>query len=74
MNSTAAAAFPRPVVGFDVQSAPQAAFSAATRRVVLTTSGHRHGPITRLVSPSDIGELIKPFVFLESIRIPASRR
>jgi redox-sensitive bicupin YhaK (pirin superfamily) len=37
----------------------------ATRRIVQTTSGRRHGPIVRLVSPSDIGELIKPFVFLD---------
>lgn len=37
----------------------------ATRRIVQTTSGRKHGPIARLVSPSDIGELIKPFVFLD---------
>ncbi len=37
----------------------------AERPIVLRTRGSRHGPITRLVSPSDIGELIKPFVFLE---------
>src|ERR1700744_5173773 len=35
------------------------------RRVTHTTAGQAHGPITRLVSPSDIGELIKPFVFLD---------
>lgn len=35
------------------------------RGIALKTRGHRHGPITRLVSPSDIGELIKPFVFLD---------
>jgi redox-sensitive bicupin YhaK (pirin superfamily) len=39
--------------------------AAATRRVVHRTRGSRHGPITRLVSPSDLGELIKPFVFLD---------
>jgi len=37
----------------------------ASRAVVLRARGLRHGPITRLVSPSDIGELIKPFVFLD---------
>jgi len=37
----------------------------AERLVVGTSSGHRHGPVTRIVSPSDIGELIKPFVFLD---------
>jgi len=37
----------------------------APRRIVLRTRGSRHGPITRLASPSDVGELIKPFVFLD---------
>jgi redox-sensitive bicupin YhaK (pirin superfamily) len=41
----------------------------ATRRIVQTTSGRRHGPINRLVSPSDIGELIKPFVFLDHAEV-----
>jgi redox-sensitive bicupin YhaK (pirin superfamily) len=35
------------------------------RAIVLRTRGSRHGPITRLASPSDVGELIKPFVFLD---------
>jgi redox-sensitive bicupin YhaK (pirin superfamily) len=35
------------------------------RRVVFRTRGYAHGPITRLVSPSDAGQLIKPFVFLD---------
>jgi redox-sensitive bicupin YhaK (pirin superfamily) len=35
------------------------------RRITHSTRGHAHGPIVRLVSPSDIGELIKPFVFLD---------
>src|SRR5260370_29970308 len=37
----------------------------ASRAIVLRTRGRRHGPITRLMSPSDVGELIKPFVFLD---------
>jgi len=37
----------------------------ASRRIVFSTRGRQHGPITRLVSPSDVGELIKPFVFLD---------
>ena len=41
----------------------------AARRIVLRTSGYKHGPITRLVSPSDIGELIKPFVFLDHAEV-----
>jgi len=35
------------------------------RRLRLRTRGQSHGPITRLASPGDIGELIKPFVFLD---------
>jgi redox-sensitive bicupin YhaK (pirin superfamily) len=41
------------------------ATEARARRVTHRTRGHSHGPITRLVSPSDVGELIKPFVFLD---------
>ena len=44
----------------------------ASRAIVLRTQGRRHGPITRLVSPSDIGELIKPFVFLDLFDISAT--
>jgi redox-sensitive bicupin YhaK (pirin superfamily) len=56
-------------VRFDIENAPEAAVTASTRRIVFSTSGRRHGPITRLVSPSDIGELIKPFVFLDHFEI-----
>src|SRR6266852_9773754 len=38
---------------------------ARARRIVYRTHGRAHGPITRLVSPSDVGEFIKPFVFLD---------
>jgi redox-sensitive bicupin YhaK (pirin superfamily) len=41
------------------------------RATVLRTRGLRHGAITRLVSPSDVGELIKPFVFLDLFDISA---
>lgn len=44
----------------------------AERKIVLRTRGLRHGPIARLVSPSDIGELIKPFVFLDLFDISAA--
>ncbi len=37
------------------------------RKVVLRTRGHAHGPIVRMVSPSDVGRMIKPFVFLDLI-------
>jgi len=36
-----------------------------SRPVILRTRGLSHGPLTRLVSPGDVGELIKPFVFLD---------
>ena len=35
------------------------------RAITHSTRGRSHGPIVRLVSPSDVGELIKPFVFLD---------
>jgi redox-sensitive bicupin YhaK (pirin superfamily) len=35
------------------------------RTIVRRTFGRAHGPITRLMSPSDFGELLKPFVFLD---------
>jgi redox-sensitive bicupin YhaK (pirin superfamily) len=37
------------------------------RPMVHRTRGHQHGPITRLVSPSDLGELLRPFVFLDHV-------
>jgi redox-sensitive bicupin YhaK (pirin superfamily) len=46
---------------------------ATARAVVHRTRGRTHGPITRLVSPSDLGELIKPFVFLDLFELPAGR-
>jgi redox-sensitive bicupin YhaK (pirin superfamily) len=44
-----------------------------TRTIVQRTRGHSHGPITRLVSPSDLGGLIKPFVFLDYFDIDPKR-
>ena len=44
--------------------------SVDSRRVVHRTRGQTHGPITRLVSASDLGELIKPFVFLDRFEAP----
>ena len=48
------------------------------RAITHSTRGHGHGSITRLVSPSDIGELIKPFVFLDyycwAAALPAMRK
>src|SRR5271154_3633690 len=46
-------------------STRQPRVEASPRAIALRTRGHSHGPITRLVSPGDIGRLIKPFVFLD---------
>ncbi|HSV47648.1 MAG TPA: pirin family protein [Ramlibacter sp.] len=41
------------------------AVAAQARAIVHRTSGSTHGPITRLVSPGDLGGFLKPFVFLD---------
>src|SRR5215470_3541183 len=38
---------------------------SSIREIVRRTHGRTRGPITRLVSPSDLGEVMKPFVFLD---------
>jgi redox-sensitive bicupin YhaK (pirin superfamily) len=43
-----------------------------TRAIVQLTRGRTHGPITRLMSPGDLGELVKPFVFLDYFEAPSS--
>jgi redox-sensitive bicupin YhaK (pirin superfamily) len=42
------------------------------RGIVQLTAGRTHGPITRLMSPGDLGELVKPFVFLDYFEAPSS--
>src|SRR4051812_5116645 len=42
------------------------------REVAYVTSGHSAGPVVRLLSPSDVGELIKPFVFLDHFEFKPS--
>ena len=37
----------------------------AVRAISVRSKGHRQGPVTRLISPNDLGELVKPFVFLD---------
>jgi len=39
--------------------------AARKRRITHRTYGKNHGPATRLMSPSDLGEILKPFVFLD---------
>lgn len=52
-----------------IDHAPSPA-STAARRIVYQGKGHTRGPITRLVNPSDLGQLIKPFVFLDYGQLP----
>ena len=47
--------------------------AARTSRGLRRTRGQGHGGITRLMSPSDLGELLKPFVFLDRIELRADR-
>jgi redox-sensitive bicupin YhaK (pirin superfamily) len=44
------------------------------RKIVYRTRGMTGGPITRLMSPSDVGQLIKPFVFLDHFHFDAQER
>jgi redox-sensitive bicupin YhaK (pirin superfamily) len=41
------------------------AIKERSRQIVYRTHGRRHGPITRLMSPSELGQSLKPFVFLD---------
>jgi redox-sensitive bicupin YhaK (pirin superfamily) len=41
------------------------ASAGAVRHIVHRSRGQTHGPITRLMSPGDLGEVLKPFVFLD---------
>jgi len=47
--------------------------SNALRSIIHRTRGHAGGPITRLASPSDLGELIKPFIFLDRFAFDGKR-
>jgi redox-sensitive bicupin YhaK (pirin superfamily) len=44
---------------------PQSPLPRAARAIVQRTRGRTNGPATRLMSPSDFGEILKPFVFLD---------
>jgi redox-sensitive bicupin YhaK (pirin superfamily) len=47
--------------------------AALPRAIVHITKGSTHGPITRLMSPGDLGKRLKPFIFLDIFRMNASR-
>ena len=42
-------------------------FGHVGRKVIFRTRGNAHGPVVRMVSASDVGEMIKPFVFLDLV-------
>jgi redox-sensitive bicupin YhaK (pirin superfamily) len=44
----------------------------AERKVIERTRGSGHGPIVRLMSPSDLGQHLKPFVFLDRVDADSS--
>lgn len=48
------------------QKAPKAASPPAGRPVIYRTRGRGHGEVFRLMSPGDLGQQLKPFVFLDS--------
>jgi redox-sensitive bicupin YhaK (pirin superfamily) len=67
-----------PRFGIVVGSTPEERTAVATeaRAIVYRTRGNIHGPITRLVSPSDLGQVLKPFVFLDlfSVKFTADQK
>jgi redox-sensitive bicupin YhaK (pirin superfamily) len=48
--------------------------TAGQRRIALVANGRRHGPITRLINPWDIGELTRPFVLLNYAEVEGRSR
>jgi hypothetical protein len=49
-----------------VQFSPSPAVGGG-RNVFFRTRGYAHGPVVRMVSPSDVGKMIKPFVFIDLV-------
>lgn len=41
--------------------------ATAPRAIAHRTRGTAHGPITRLMSPGDLGQVLKPFIFLDLV-------
>jgi redox-sensitive bicupin YhaK (pirin superfamily) len=42
------------------------------RKIATRTPGNRQGSITRMMSPGDLGQIIKPFIFFDDAAIPAT--
>lgn len=60
-------------IALEPQAVARTAPTDPVRRIVRQTAGAGHGPITRLMSPSDLGRQVKPFVFLDHFDDPAMR-
>jgi redox-sensitive bicupin YhaK (pirin superfamily) len=50
-------------------NAPPTSVGERLRRVTFRTRGKTHGPVTRLMSPSDLGHMLKPYVFLDLFNV-----
>ncbi|WP_349811960.1 pirin family protein [Xanthomonas dyei] len=50
----------------------ETSMQAPPRPLVFRTRGSTRGPITRLMSPGDLGQLVKPFVFLDLFTVKPS--
>jgi redox-sensitive bicupin YhaK (pirin superfamily) len=66
-ESAAARSVDRHERGPQANDAPTADRSAGNREIVFRTRGHSTGPMSRLMSPSDLGSFLKPFVFLDFV-------
>jgi redox-sensitive bicupin YhaK (pirin superfamily) len=50
-----------------IQTPPTPPLVGVGRNVIFRTRGYAHGPVVRMVSASDVGKMIKPFVFLDLV-------
>src|SRR4029077_966633 len=48
--------------------------TSGQRRMAVVANGRRHGPITRLITPWEIGELTRPFVLLNYAEVERRSR
>jgi hypothetical protein len=48
-----------------------ASIAPAARAIAHRTRGSTHGPVTRLMSPGDLGKVLKPFIFLDLVNFDA---
>ncbi len=62
------------VLGKHVRPGGRGLGGVTQRRIALLASGRRYGPITRLITPWDIGELTQPFLLLSYAEIARRSR